>query len=39
MLSSVLASRHAIAVNIQIMRTFVQLRQVLNDFHRQGDHA
>jgi hypothetical protein len=29
MLSSVLASRHAIAVNIQIMRTFVQLREVL----------
>lgn len=29
MLSSVLASRRAIAVNIQIMRTFVQLREVL----------
>jgi ORF6N domain len=29
MLSSVLTSRRAIAVNIQIMRTFVQLREVL----------
>jgi hypothetical protein len=30
MLSSVLTSRRAIAVNIQIMRTFVQLREVLS---------
>ena|SRR5271165_3131760 len=30
MLSSVLKSPRAIAVNIQIMRTFVQLRQLLN---------
>ena len=31
MLSSVLHSRRAIAVNIEIMRAFVELRRVLSD--------
>ncbi|MDD2716278.1 MAG: hypothetical protein PHW04_10355 [Candidatus Wallbacteria bacterium] len=30
MLSSILNSERAIAVNIQIMRTFVRLREILN---------
>lgn len=30
MLSSVLRSRHAVAINIQIMRAFVRLRQLLS---------
>ena len=36
MLSSVLRSEHAIAANILIMRTFVQLRQTLTETARLG---
>lgn len=40
MLSSVLRSKHAVLVNIQIMRTFVRLRRILAshaDLHRRLD--
>jgi hypothetical protein len=33
MLSSVLKSKRAIDVNIQIMRVFVQMRQMINSYH------